>query len=116
MPEQAVSADAEGTGRGPQTSRRLFTSDRVFVMLCSFGIAMGLVVISGLSLAGCAFANAVRITVPGIARFDGLMDGSGTPTVTITISGSWEAVIVATVIVACSLGVVALRRERRSPD
>lgn len=105
--------NAEGNDRGPQTSRRLFTGDRVFVVLCSFGIAMGLVVITGFALAGYAFANAATITVPGIARFDGFVDASGSPAV--TISGSWEAVIVATVIVACSLGVVALRRERRSP-
>lgn len=92
--------------------KRLFTGDRIFVMVCSLCTSIGLVVVAGLSFASYAFANSITIMVPWIARFEGYVDVDGSPAV--TISGSWSAVMATTAIVASSLLLVALSSERFS--
>jgi len=84
--------------------------DRLFVMACSALIAASLVAISGMLLAAFAFASAVSISIPFVARFEGFLDDGGSSAV--TISGSWIAVGTVTLILAVALSVVALRALR----
>ena len=92
---------------------RLFSPDRVFVMVCTLGIAIGAVAIAGMSFAAYAFSTAATITLPLIANFEGFRDGSGSPAVTVT--GSWAAVGVVVAIVTALLLFVILRPGSARP-
>lgn len=81
--------------------------DRVFVIIGSAVIAVGIMTIATMLLAAAAFANGTSIGIPLVATFDGLREVSNSPTVTIT--GSWIAAGIVTIILALPLWIVALR-------
>lgn len=96
---------------------RMFAPDRIFVMVCTLGIAIGAVAIAGMAFAAYAFLTATTITLPFIANFVGVRDGSGSPAVTVT--GSWPAVGVVVAVLAALLAAVALglsSARRRNGD
>lgn len=86
--------------------------DRVFVMVCSLAIAIGITAIATMLLAAIAFASGTTVGIPLVATFDGLREMSSSPTVTIT--GSWIAAGIVTVILALPLWIVALRNRNAS--
>ena len=92
---------------------RLFSPDRIFVMVCTLGIAVGAVGIAAMAFAAYAFSTATTITLPLIANFVGFRDGSGSPAVTVT--GSWPAVGVVVAILAALLLFVTLRLGSARP-
>lgn len=87
--------------------REPLTFDRVFVMIGSAAIAVGVVAIATMLLAAAAFANGTSIDIPLVATFDGIRDVNSLPTVTIT--GSWIAVGIVTIFLALPLWMVGLR-------
>jgi hypothetical protein len=88
--------------------------DRVFVMICSVAIAIGIVAIAAMLLAALAFANGTTVGIPLVATFDGLREISSAPTVTIT--GSWIAAGIVTAVLALPLWIVALRYRSTSSE
>lgn len=86
--------------------------DRVFVMIGSAAIAIGIMAIATMLLAAAAFANGTSIGIPLVATFDGIREMTSSPTVTIT--GSWIAAGIVTIVLALPLWIVAVG-YRRTP-
>jgi hypothetical protein len=86
----------------------------VFLIACSTAIAVAIAAITGMLLAALAFSSGTSIGIPFVATFDGLRESGGSPTVTIT--GSWTAIGVGSMLLALPLWIVALRMRTEPGD
>lgn len=87
---------------------------RLFIIVCSLGIAIGVVATAGMLLAASAFATVSTFVVPLVATFEGFRDAGGTNAVTVT--GSWTMTGVVTIIGTFLLSFFLLRGSGSSAD
>ncbi len=86
--------------------RRRFSADRVFVMACSFAIAIGLTVIAALTLAALAFVHVITIQIPLVATFRGFPAEGGAHAV--IVQGSWGGALGVVLLLTTPLCVLAV--------
>jgi len=87
---------------------------RLFIIACSFGIAIGVIATAGMLLAATAFATASTFLIPLVATFEGFQDAGGTNAVIVT--GSWAMAGALTILLTCFLSFFILRRSGSSGD
>lgn len=90
--------------------RRRFSADRVFVMACSFAIAVGLTAIAALTLAAFAFTQVVTIQFPLVVTFRGFSSEGEAHAVT-----AESHLLGATAVRARRIGLRRGRRALQSP-
>lgn len=87
-------------------------AERLFLIACSLGIAIGVVATAAMLLAATAFATASTFVVPLVATFGGFRNAGGTNAVTVT--GSWVTAGAVTIILTFVLSFFVLRRRGSS--
>lgn len=87
-------------------------TDAVLIVIHSFMISSGLMVIAGMLSAAAAFTGGWTITIPLVATFHGFSEAGGSPAMTMT--GSWVAIaaLIAALTVVFSLVIVRISRPR----
>lgn len=90
----------------PRTPALSLSADRVFVMVCSLAICIGLSVIGALVLAAVAFSQAITVCIPLVATFRGFVDEGGSHA--LTVDAAWGGVLTSVVLMAAPLCVMAL--------
>lgn len=85
---------------------RALGADRLFVMACSFSIAVGSTIIGALVLTTCALIQTTTIQIPFVAVFHGFLGEGGINAV--TVNGSWGGVFGVVLLLAAPLCAVAI--------
>ncbi|KTR96649.1 hypothetical protein NS220_01165 [Microbacterium testaceum] len=85
---------------------RGLSADRLFVLVCSFAISIGMTIIAALALTALAFDQIVTIQIPLVATFRGFFAEGGAHAV--TVQGSWGGALGVVLLLATPLCAVAI--------